>query len=199
MAEPQLRDPVSLDRYAAEHLAYIRQTMERAGTFTAISGKGQVVVGAIGLLTALVAATETDGVLWLATWLAGAVVAGVVALISIWLKARRLDVPLLAGPGRKFALGFLPPLIVGAVMTGALYYAGAPQLLPAFWLLAFGAGVLGGGALSVRPVPVMGACFMLIGAAALVTPPSWGNWMLALGFGGVHIAFGFFIAARYGG
>ena len=199
MSATRSRDPVPLDQHAAEQLAYIRHTMERAGTFTAVSGTGQIVVGVIGVLIALAAGPRVSSPAWLATWLAGAIVAVVVAIVGIWLKARRLGVPLGAGPGRKFALGFLPPLLVGAIMTGALYYAGAPQLLPAFWLLAFGAGVLGGGALSVRPVPVMGACFMVLGAVALVVPASWGNWLLLAGFGGVHLVFGFYIAARHGG
>lgn len=199
MHADQTRAPLPLDRYAAERLEYIRRAMERAGAFTAVSGRGQTLVGIIGIAAAVVAARQTNGVLWLTTWLVAAVVAAVVASVGIWMKSRRLGIPLLAGPGRKFALGFLPPLLVGAIMTGALYYAGAPQLLPAFWLLAFGAGVLGGGALSVRPLPVMGACFMLLGAVALVAPPAWGDWLLGLGFGGVHIAFGLFIAARYGG
>jgi hypothetical protein len=44
----------------------------------------------------------------------------------------------------------------------------------------------------------MGAAFMLIGALALAFPPLRDLW-LALGFGGLHVGFGAFIARRHGG
>lgn len=192
------REPASLHAYAEDHLKYIRQTMERAGAFTAISGKGQTVAGVIGVAAA-VGASRVGSAAWLVVWLSAAVVASVAATVGIVLKARRLGVPLLSGPGRRFALGFLPPLLAGAILTAAVYYVRVPELLPGLWLLLFGAAVLGAGTMSVPPVPAMGACFMALGVAALVAPASWANWLLGLGFGLVHIIFGLLIAVKYGG
>ena len=67
-------------------------------------------------------------------------------------------------------------------------------LMPPTWLLLYGAGVVTGGAFSVAPMRVLGLGFMALGAAALVTPPSWGNVWLGLGFGGLQVGFGWHIA-----
>jgi hypothetical protein len=37
------------------------------------------------------------------------------------------------------------------------------------------------------------------GGIAALAPAAWDDWMLAAGFGGLHIAFGLLIARRYGG
>ena len=182
-----------------DHLAFIRQTMERAGTFTAVSGKGQVVVGLIGLAAAAAAARQGSRGAWLGVWIAAAVIGAAVAATGIALKARSVRAPVLSGPGRRFALGFAPPLAAGAVLTIALASGGAWVLLPPMWLLLYGAAVVAGGSLSVPPVPVMGGCFMAAGAAALMTPAAWGDWWLAFGFGVLHAGFGILIAVKHGG
>jgi hypothetical protein len=45
----------------------------------------------------------------------------------------------------------------------------------------------------------MGSSFMALGAVALLSPASWGNILLAAGFGGLHILFGVIISVKYGG
>jgi hypothetical protein len=67
------------------------------------------------------------------------------------------------------------------------------------WLLLYGAAIVTGGAFSVRVVPMMGLCFMALGAAASVSPAAWFNEYMALGFGGFHVAFGIYIARKHGG
>jgi hypothetical protein len=202
---------------AFEDLRYIRQTMESAASFTAVPGWGQVAIGASALLAATLAGSILAGTFfpasvdaigdavganeqrWLMVWLAEAAVAFTLGLWTITRKAERAGMRLLSGPGRKFVYSLAPPLVVGGLLTAALWRAGLTHLLPGNWLLLYGTGVVTGGAFSVRIVPVMGLCFMLLGAAALFTPLAWGNWLLACGFGLLHIIFGLIIARRHGG
>ena len=184
----------------AADLRFIRDTMERSASFTAIPGWGQVILGLTALAAAGVAARQSSSAAWLRVWLTEAFLAALIAFFSMRHKANRRGLPLFTGPGRKVALGLFPPLVAGALLTFLLERAGleSAPLAPA-WLLLYGAGIITGGAYSVSIVPVMGLCFMATGALAVVAPAAWGNWFLAAGFGGLHIIFGFLIARRHGG
>ena len=192
-------EPPALHARAMDNLAFIRDTMEAAGSFTAVSGWGMVAVGIIAIVAATIAAAQASVLHSLYVWMAAAVLAPVVNLYAIVRKARRAHVPLLGGPGRKFVLSFSPPILVGALLTIVLYRAGLVHAIPGTWLLLYGTAVVAGGAFSVRIVPVMGICFMLAGALALFTPPSWNPWIMAAAFGGLHIGFGIPVAWRHGG
>ncbi len=189
----------SLNVRAMDNLAFIRDTMERAGTFTAVSGWGMVIVGIAALTAAAIAVRQPTEVGWLNTWLAAAVLAPLIMIAAIIRKARAARLPLMSGAGRKFLLSFSPPVIVGALLTIELYRLGMYAVLPGLWLLIYGTAVVAGGAYSVRVVPVMGLCFMVAGAIALFTPPITNDFLMAAAFGGLHIAFGIPIARRHGG
>lgn len=156
-------------------------------------------MGMTALAAAAVASRMRTSAQWLGVWFAEAVVAFSIALLTIVRKARRADMPLFAGPARRFLLTLSPPLIAGALITIGLDRAGRADLLPGIWLLLYGTAVVTGGAFAVRVVPAMGLAFMLVGAAALLSPVSWGTGYLAAGFGGLQIAFGWIIARRHGG
>ncbi len=190
--------PQPLSERALDNLRYIRATMERAGSFTAVPGWGTVAVGGIALVAAAVAGRQRTPLEWLATWLVAAVLGLAVGGSTMVRKAQQIQDPILSGPGRRFGLSFLPPLLVGGLLTPAIYLADARPLIPALWLLLYGTGVITGGAFSVRIVPVMGLGFLALGTIALFLP-AWGNWLLAAGFGGLHLVFGTLIARRYGG
>jgi hypothetical protein len=191
-------DP-ALHHRAMDNLLFIRQTMERATAFTAVPGWGGVGMGLIALVAAAVAHTRLSPVEWLVTWLATAVVALTLGGWTMITKARRAGTTVFSYSGRRFVLSYVPPLLVGALLTGALVRADLLQALPGTWLLLYGTGVATGGAFSVRVVPLMGLCFMALGAVALFGPPAWGNLLMAGGFGMLHIVFGLIIARRYGG
>lgn len=183
----------------ADDLRFIRDTMERSAAFTAVSGWGIVLLGATALAASALAARQISSFAWLRVWLAEGLLAVAVGLLTCTWKANRRGLPLFSGPARKVALGLAPPLVAGAFLTFLLVRSGLESALPATWLLLYGAGIMTGGAFSVPIVPVMGVCFMLLGGLTVLGPSNWGNWFLALGFGGLHIIFGFLIARRHGG
>jgi hypothetical protein len=182
-----------------DNLAFIRDTMEAAGAFTAVSGWGMVAVGIIATIAATIASAQSTVLQSLNVWLAAAILAPTVMLWAIVRKARRAHMPLLSGPGRKFVLSFSPPMLVGALLTIVLYRAGIATAIPGMWMLLYGTAVVAGGAFSVKIVPVMGICFMLAGTVAVFAPPSWNDWIMAASFGGLHAVFGVAIARRHGG
>jgi hypothetical protein len=190
---------VPLEDRAADNLRFIRETMERAGSFTAVPGWGGAAIGFTALAAAAVASHQPTAARWIFVWLAEAALAMVLAVLAVARKARAARLPLFSGPGRKFALGFAPPMIVGALLTAALYRDGDLRLLPGMWLLLYGTAVVSGGSFSVRVVPMMGICFIALGAAAAVSPAAWGNAFMMAGFGGLQILFGLIIAQKYGG
>jgi hypothetical protein len=192
-------EPIPIDARAADHLRYIRETMESAGEFTAVPGWGGVAMGLTAVAAAVLASRQTTPRAWITIWLAEAFVAVAIAAPAAATKARRANSSLFSGPGRKFVLSFAPPIVVGGFLTLALFQLGAVSALPGVWLLLYGTAIVTGGAFSVRAVPIMGLCLMAVGAAALFAPASWGNVFMAAGFGLVQIAFGFWIALRYGG
>jgi hypothetical protein len=193
------RAPIPIDARAADHLRYIRETMERAAEFTAVPGWGGVAMGVTALVAAYAASRQHSADKWLMIWLIEAFVAVAIAAPSCATKAHRANVKLLSGPGRKFLLSFAPPIVVGGLLTFALANAGAHAILPGVWLLLYGTAIVAAGSFSVRVVPIMGLCLMLLGAVALLMPREIGNWFMALGFGFVQIGFGIWIARRYGG
>ena len=190
--------PLELHAKAEDNLRFIRETMERAGSFTAVSGWGQMAIGGTALLASWLAAGAATGDRWLALWLGEAAVAVAIAMATTTWKTRDHRVPIVSGPARKFALSFVPPMIAGAVLTLVFVSRGEYTLLAPMWMLLYGAAVVSAGTFSVRVVPFMGACFMACGAAVLLAPRI-ANIMMAVAFGGLHLLFGAAIARKYGG
>ena len=192
-------EPPALHDRAMDNLRYIRETMERATPFTGISGRGEMAIGVTALLASVLAAKQPTFKLWVAVWLAEALISLLIAGWSMDRKARSLQMPLFSGSGRKAVFSLAPPVIAGGLLTIVLMQAGINNAIPGVWLLLYGTGVITGGMFSVRAVPAMGLCFMALGAFALFSPPAYANWFMAAGFGGLHLVFGAIIVRKYGG
>ena len=207
--EPPTPPPALSDR-AFENLRFIRETMEAAGAFTAISGTGITLTGFVALVAMLIAGNDLESPRWLLTWIAAAPFAFSASVHFTVKKTRASAAPFTSAIARKLALAFFPSLVAGAVLTAVAVRAEWYPALPGMWLMLYGAAVMAGGALSVPIIPVMGATFMTLGAMALAAPLVFAGWplearsvllngLMAAGFGGVHVLFGLAISRRYGG
>jgi len=192
--------PEPIHAHAMENLQFIRDAMSRATEFTAVPGWGGVMMGVTALAAAALSGPPDESRRWMMIWLGDAAIAAAIALVTMTIKARRQGTPLSsAAPAHRFALAFVPPLVAGLVLTPVFATMGLMARLPGCWLLLYGTAVVTGGAFSVRVVPLMGLCFMTLGVMAFAAPAAWGHWLMAAGFGGLHIGFGYLIARRYGG
>jgi hypothetical protein len=195
MTEPA----IDLRARAEDDLRAIRHAMEGSARFTSVSGVGEIAVGVTAIVAAAIAASRASDAGWLAVWLVEGIAGTALSFAAAAWKARRSGGTLWSHPARRFALSLAPPIIAGAALTPVLYDAGLVDALPGAWMLLYGAGVVTGGAFSIRIVPLMGVAFMLVGVAALAfAGPGRDAWMAA-GFGGVHIVFGAALARRHGG
>jgi hypothetical protein len=193
-------EPPSLHGRAMDNLQFIRETMERSTHFTAVPGYGGILMGVTAIGAAYIAHNQAPLIRdWLIVWLVEAVLAFCIGLFAMWQKSKIAGMSLNSVPGKKMILSFLPPMVCGVVITLGLWRFGNFEIMIPIWLLLYGAAVVTGGSFSVRAVPIMGWCFIALGAAAFFLPASAGNLMMALGFGLLHIVFGIVIARRHGG
>ena len=196
---PEAREPVNISNRAEENLKFIRETMERSTSFTAVPGYGGMLMGATAIAAAVVASYQVYLVNSLAIWLGEAALAFAIGLLAMWQKSKLAGQSLFSTPAKKFAFGFTPPLLAGVIITLGLWRNEQYYVLAPVCIICYGVAVICGGAFSARVVPVMGWCFMAVGTAAFLLPPSYGNLMMGLSFGALHMIFGAVIARKYGG
>ncbi|MBA3785131.1 MAG: hypothetical protein H0X15_06280 [Acidobacteria bacterium] len=197
--ENEINAPVSLGDRAFDNLQFIRETMERSTHFTAVPGYGGILMGATAIGAAYVANQQAYLRNWLIVWVIEAILAFFIGLLAMWQKSKIAKVSLVSAPARKFAMSFLPPLVCAIVITLGLWRFEHYEVMIPVWILLYGAAVVCGGAFSVKAVPIMGWCFIALGAIAFFVPAGFGNSLMALSFGVLHIVFGLIIARKFGG
>lgn len=195
----ETNEPVNIGDRAIDNLQFIRETMERSVVFTSVPGYGGILMGSTAIVAAYFAHSQANLRDWLTVWLVEAVLAFFIGLLAMWQKSKIGKVSLLSTPAKKFASGFAPPLLCGVFITLGLWRFGHFEAMIPVWVLCYGAAIVCGGAFSVKIIPVLGWCFIALGAVAFFLPDGFGNLMMALTFGVLHIIFGAIIARKYGG
>jgi len=197
--EIETKPPVNIGDRAFDNLKFIRETMERSTHFTAVPGYGGIFMGVTAIAAAVIANFQPLIRDWLIVWFIEAVLAFAIGLFAMWQKSKITKSSLFSVPAKKFAMSFLPPLICGVFITLGLWRFGHFEVMIPVWILLYGAAVVTGGSFSVRVVPIMGWCFIALGAIAFFLPTGFGNSIMGLSFGVLHIIFGIIIARKFGG
>jgi hypothetical protein len=192
----QSEAPAVAQSRALGTLAYIRASIESSSTMD-VPGMAGIVMGLIGALTALVVSLPVFAAHWLAIWLVAAAAALALGGALVARQVGRRGHGRYPGPARKFLLCLCPALLAGAALTSVLWTAGAGGVIPGMWLLLYGCAVLSASTVMMagitRLVCLMGALFVALGVLAFVLPAAAHTVLLGLGFGLLHIVFGFLI------
>lgn len=197
--ETQPNQPINIGDRALDNLKFIRETMERSTVFTSVPGYGGILMGATAVVAAYIAHSQVYIRDWLTVWLTEAVLAFFIGLLAMWQKTKLAKTSMFSTPARKLLMNSVPPMLCGVFITLGLWRFGHFEVMIPVWILCYGAAVVCGGAFSVKAVPIMGWCFIALGAIAFFLPANTGQLMMGLSFGVLHIVFGFIIGRRFGG
>ena len=188
----QSANAVRIDSHAAATLRYIRASMDAAAS-VAVPGSAGIAMGSVGLLAAALSSAPGLREHWLAIWVVAAVLAGGLGFALITRPASSRGLLLSGTPLRRFAMCLFPALFGGAVMTAVHWSSGNLHAIPGTWLLLYGCALISASVVATRTIAVMGGGFVALALAALLLPDSLQIPVLGVGFGGLHILFGFLI------
>jgi hypothetical protein len=188
----QSANTVRIDSQAAATLRYIRASMEAASSI-AVPGSAGSAMGLVGLLAAVLSSTPGLRQHWLGIWLLAAAVAASLGTALVARPSSLRGLTLSGTPIRKLALCLTPSMFAGAVMTAVHWTSGNLHAIPGTWLLLYGCALITASVPTTRTIAVMGGLFVALGLCALVLPDNLQTLMLGMGFGGLHLLFGFLI------
>ena len=75
--------PQPIHTHALENLRFIRDAMERASAFTAVPGRGGVLMGVSAIMAAVISGPPDDTIRWVLVWFGEAAVAVAIALVAM--------------------------------------------------------------------------------------------------------------------
>lgn len=190
-----------------DDLLYIRRTLDSASRLSSVSGAATAAIGVLSLIVAVINDRYT-GVPWIqrGTLAPFALAWGLLLVLSLAIsgfamerKAAHAGQPFWSPVLHRALSIWAAPMFVGGIMTAAIMRAGTAAMIPTVWLGCYGAALAACGFVTVSPVRWMGLSFLILSVVSLLLPVYWGLALLALGFGGLHIAFGAYIAWRHDG
>ena len=191
-------------REAAEQLRMIRNLMERATIFRALTGETALGGGALACLAAW-ASEKKMGLAWAQFWLIGLAFVIGFYIFQMWRIARAKDGGKIWNQSLKLVLRCALPSLLAGGITGLLIAKGAQQghreLAACFWITHYGIALLAIREFVPKSMVWLGWAFVIFGVVALCTFMTSdiafqvmhklnGSRLMALSFGGLHLLYG---------
>ncbi len=188
-------------------LKEIRSMMEHASRFLSLSGLSGVSAGIVGLLAAAAAQYELSthelalddpraAAFLIATGAAALLLAVGFALLFSYRMARRKNLPFWTPAARDLLESLLVPLAAGGILTIILIARGNMSYAPGTTLVFYGLALFAASRQTLRDLRTLGLLQTTLGLLAFIFPYAavllWG-----LGFGLLHIAYGFLMYRKY--
>ncbi len=188
-------------REATEDLKIIRETMERSTKHSSLSGIAGLLIGIWALggvyATRLFAPDNAALSPYASHPIRLCEIWAVVLLLSAatdfaFNKRRASSVGkfVFSSLGARMIRAAGPSFFACFVLTLFILRIGHPEYLWGVWMSLYGIAICSVGLFSVRPVTNLGIAFLVAGAVTFALPSPVGLGMMALSFGGFHIAYG---------
>jgi hypothetical protein len=180
-----------------DRLASCQQFRGYSGPAAAFSGIGAIAAGIVQLIVAPAPVTTMQIQAYFLIWcvcLSIALVANYGALAIWYVRTAGVQA---RSQTRTAGLSILPAVVLGAILSAALYLHGMYWMLPGVWYACYAVGLFASRSMVPRQVAAAGVFFAFAGAALLLTPDStlplsW--WVMPLGFGVVQTYIGWVLA-----
>jgi hypothetical protein len=196
--------------WAAEHLQVIRTLMERSAVYRRALAPIMTFIGIIGIVAGIGGWLLKPGSnrSFIIFWAIVAAIAMVGSYLLVRRQALRAAEPFWTPPTRRITIAVAPPLLLGALAAVMLFNSSTlagEALLPPVWMSLYGCSLHSAGFFTPRGIRVLGRVFVLVGAVLLLlthclakdSPLSSampnGNLLMALAFGGLHLAAGIYL------
>ncbi|WP_104384241.1 hypothetical protein [Sphingobacterium sp. HMA12] len=194
-----------------KELGQIRSLMEKSSKFVSISGLSGVLIGCYALLGTLLGyyiTTNTEvlnnqfsgDLTLLNIFLILAILILVLSLLTGWLMARkkakksRQSIWNITSKSLLFAVSI--PLVTGGLLALILLAQGYYHLIAGMLLIFYGVALAAGSIYTFTEVRWLGILEICLGLLALYLPDH-GLLFWGLGFGGLHIIYGFIVYKKY--
>ncbi|WP_437921694.1 hypothetical protein [Sphingobacterium sp. LRF_L2] len=192
----------------------IKSMMERSSKFVSISGLSGVLIGVYALIGASLAYVKVYGfesgldyrdhyvldqdvlsylILIALTVLLVSLLTGIVMAIR---KAKRVKQSVWNSTSKSLLFAMVVPLLTGGLLSSLFIAKGYYDLIASSLLIFYGLALTAGGVYTFKEVRWLGLLEIMLGIFAL-SFPGYGLWFWVMGFGFLHIIYGFIVYKKY--